>query len=415
MGENSSLQESRPTPKDVAFLGFRGLLAVQTILYILLEIFFPAVVVHSANSTGAQWQLFLRKSLSVFLWNPSIIRASLIILSARTICLPFLAKPTSITLASAIFRRPVRLFIPLAIALAVTTLFNNLFASTTIGHFKTLTKNVSLTEPYMLPTAISYFNALYTLFWSVRDYPLQAASKAFYNDSLWAISVIFTQSYTVYLASVIVPYTRPKWRQGAWLLFIITAWWVQSWAWYSISGLLFADAAMHMRLRERAAEGVDIRFGKACRALTVRVPGWVFAAVAILVGGVLQYFWREWRPQFPDGSESAVAQPQAREDDFLLVMGFLLLLESQKWLRRIMSIRILVAVGERSLSKCCIYDTNSEPLVDRIDRLISRWEYHSKYRRREAVFTSIRRKPSVVFCCHGHVHRRVFNPHTFRD
>jgi hypothetical protein len=343
--DTGSVSASR---QEAALLGFRGVLAIQTIIYIVFEIFFPTAVAHSSNNTGPQWQRILRTSVSIFLWNPSLIRAALIILSARTICLPFLESPSSVKLASAIFRRPFRLFFPLSVALAITTIVNNTIKTTYLDHFKDLSSNVSLPTPYQLPIALTYFNAMFTLFWTVRSYTDQAASRAFYNNSLWAISVIYTQSYTVYLAAVIIPYTRPKWRLYAWTFFILTAWWVQSWAWYSISGLLLADAAIHMQLRDHMVRGMSL--GDKRRALVVRIPGWVLGVFLLLAGGTLQFFWKEWRPTY-SSSQSDVAQPQAREDDFLLVMGVMVLFESLPWLRRLMGNRVFVAIGKRSLSK----------------------------------------------------------------
>ncbi|KAL2008172.1 hypothetical protein VTN00DRAFT_8154 [Thermoascus crustaceus] len=37
---------------------------------------------------------------------------------------------------------------------------------------------------------------------------------------------------------LIIPYTRNSWRVKGSILFIVTAWWVQSWAWYSVTGLI---------------------------------------------------------------------------------------------------------------------------------------------------------------------------------
>ena len=279
---------------------------------------------------------------------------------------------------SALFRRPIRFFIPISISLAVATVINNLTKTSFVLRFKDSTSNVSLPTPYLLPSALTYFNALYILFWTVRDYAAQAASKAFYNDSLWGISVIYTQSYTVYLSAIIIPYTRPKWRLGVWTFFILTAWWVQSWAWYSISGLLLADAAIHMHLREHLVEGIPLRLGTAGQWV-LHVPGWTLGLFLVLAGGTLQFFWREWRPTFGNG-RSAVAQPQAREDDFLIVIGILLLLESLQWLRRVVGNRGLVAVGKRSLSKCSAhfrFEVKSGDAVNRESRLISRWKYRS--------------------------------------
>jgi hypothetical protein len=60
------------------------------------------------------------------------------------------------------------------------------------------------------------------------------------------------------MTMVIIPYTRRSWRVKGALLFIITAWWVQSWAWYSITGLLFADMATNMDFKVKAQRGIKV-------------------------------------------------------------------------------------------------------------------------------------------------------------
>jgi hypothetical protein len=61
------------------------------------------------------------------------------------------------------------------------------------------------------------------------------------------------------MTMVIIPYTRRSWRVKGALFFIITAWWVQSWAWYSITGLLFADMATNMDFKVNSQRGIKVQ------------------------------------------------------------------------------------------------------------------------------------------------------------
>jgi hypothetical protein len=59
---------------------------------------------------------------------------------------------------------------------------------------------------------------------------------------------------------VIVPYTRRSWRLKGAFFFIVTAWWIQSWAWYSITGLLLADMASNMDFKAKAQRGIKVNY-----------------------------------------------------------------------------------------------------------------------------------------------------------
>jgi hypothetical protein len=65
-------------------------------------------------------------------------------------------------------------------------------------------------------------------------------------------------SFTIYMTMVIIPYTRRSWRVKGAFFFIITAWWVQSWAWYSITGLLLADVTTNMDFKVKAQRGIKV-------------------------------------------------------------------------------------------------------------------------------------------------------------
>ncbi|KAF2112818.1 hypothetical protein BDV96DRAFT_663605 [Lophiotrema nucula] len=357
---NLSLRQtsnSSHLPSQNHLLGLRGLLVIQSFLFTFFQTFLPTAVANSANTTGPLYQLILRKSLSVLFWNESLIYSFIILLSARTICIPFLAKPDRTVCASAIFRRNLRLWIPTFIAFSLSATAFSTASTSYITDFLTITGNVSTTAPLRLRSFLTYFNALFELFWVTKSYSSQAANSAFPAGMLWVVSVLFQQSYTVYMTMVIAPYTRASWRVKALLTFILTAWWVQSWAWYSITGLLLADAVLNMDFASKSRCGFKV--GK------VRVPTWVLYGLMVVGGVVLQYLFIAWRPEFRNaelyghtglytggGLNSQVdeSEPQARDDNYLIVVGVMLLVETYEGLQKILRSKLLVAIGRRSFS-----------------------------------------------------------------
>jgi hypothetical protein len=339
--------------------GLRGFITISSFLWVFLTTFAPTAVKNSLNTDGPGYQNFLRKILSVIFWNESLLYSSIILLSARVVAIPFLAAPNSTTLASAVFRRSANLFLPVAIIIAVITLTLSQTGVQYIWDFKTLTNNLSIDVPYQIPSTIAYFNAVFNLFWVTTSFSTQAASLAFPSSALWIISVIYGQSYTVYMTMLVIPYTRPTWRVQAFSIFIITAWWVQSWAWYSITGLLLADAITSMDFKTKSQRGIKIW-------RRIRLPSWVLYVVLMAAGLVMQYLWTAWRPEFENyelqghtglyytgGLNTAydVKQPQARDDNYLIILGFMLLLETSDILQRIFQNPLFMLLGRRSYSK----------------------------------------------------------------
>ncbi|KAK3077637.1 hypothetical protein LTS18_009698, partial [Coniosporium uncinatum] len=184
-------------------------------------------------------------------------------------------------------------------------------------------------------------------------------ARAFPTSTLYIISIIFQQSYTVYMTMLILPYTRPAWRLQAFILFVITAWWVQSWAWYSITGLLLTDAIHNMDFHERSRAGIPIwrtRF---------RFPTWIVYLALMVAGLIMQYIFTAWKTQDKDAELVAHAtlyesgdlnrnydpsQPQARDDNYLLLLGWFLMLEHSDVLKGLMGNPIFKVLGRRSLS-----------------------------------------------------------------
>lgn len=351
-------------PSQPYLLGIRGTLTISSFLYTFLIVFAPVTVKGAPGTDGKTGPLFeriIRQTLSVLFWNQTLIYSGFILLSARTICLPFLANPGKVAVASAVFRRGLRLWFPVAVALA----FSKIISATTarwgfVADFQKHTGNESINVPYTMPTALAYFNSVFNIFWITRKFNEQAGSTGFPGQLTWIVSVIYSQSYTIYMAMVIVPYTRPTWRVRAYIAFILTSWWVQSWAWYSITGFAIADAVCNMDLHEKCRRGIPLPFG-----LQWRCPVWLLGLVLMAAGGVMQYLWTDWRPQYENrelvahtglyysGGLNTIVdpnEPQARDDDYLLLLGLGLVIESVEWVRRVLEIRVLRYIGRRSLS-----------------------------------------------------------------
>jgi hypothetical protein len=253
-------------------LGVRGLLVIETFLYVFLQTFVPATVPDTdsdGKTHGPLYQVILRKTLAPIFWNENLLYASFIFLSARSIAIPFIRDPSRSRVAGAVFRRGITLWFPVAVALAIVKIAFSKSYLSYISQFKVKTSNTSITVPYFIPNAFAYFNSVFDLFWTTHNYEVQAGSTAFPSQSLWIVTAIYQQSYTIYVTMIIIPYTRNKWRVQGSFFFIITAWWVQSWAWFSITGLIFADMVMNMDFKAKAQRGMPIwKTSKRC-------PTWI--------------------------------------------------------------------------------------------------------------------------------------------
>ncbi|KAF2141710.1 uncharacterized protein K452DRAFT_287665 [Aplosporella prunicola CBS 121167] len=343
-------------------IGLRGLLAIETFVWVFLITFVPATVKDAETQDGPLYQVVLRKTLSVLFWNQSLIYSWIILLSARTICLPFLRNPSRTVVASSAFRRGIRLWIPTAVGFALPVIILGQIGHGYLDEFKSRTGNDSIATPDRIPNFLVWFNSQFELFWATRDYAKQMGSTAFPTQTLWSVNLIFQQSYTVYMTMVCIPYTRNSWRVKAFIAMILTAWWVQSWAWYSVTGLLLADVVDNMDFRTKAKQGVFVPLPGRRQ---LRIPSWLFYAAILLAGLIMEYIWVAWRPQFAGAelkahtglynagslnAELDLTQPQARDDNYLLILGFMLVIETSEMLQWVFSNRFLMYLGRRSFS-----------------------------------------------------------------
>ncbi|KAK4540001.1 hypothetical protein LTR36_009899 [Oleoguttula mirabilis] len=333
--------------------GLRGVLAIMSFLWVFMQTFAPAAVAHSPNDTGPAYQIALRKSLSVLFWNDSLIYSSIIFLSARTICLPFLLDSTKVQLASGVFRRGLRLWFPTAVPLIICYfVFTKTIGTGYLTTFANLTSNVSMSDDiYVLPSSLANFNSIFEIFWTTHTFSYAAGNWAFPTQTLWIVSVLFQQAYTVYATMVVIPYTRKSWRVKGAFVFIITAWWVYSWAWFSITGLLIADLVVNMDLKARC---------QSRRGMTLTVALCLMAA-----GFAMQFLWVTAYPNLYDAeidyhtglyntggvyTWNDATAPQLRADDYLTIVGFYILLESSDIMQKIFRNPVFVFLGKRSFA-----------------------------------------------------------------
>ncbi|RMZ74164.1 glycoside hydrolase family 16 [Pyrenophora seminiperda CCB06] len=338
-------------------VGLRGLLVFQSFLFIFFQAFLPGAVIDSRNLHGPAYQTGLRKSISVILANGPLIYGWIIFLSARTICLPYLSNKSRQVCASSVFRRSIRLWIPTFVAYSLAAAAFSTTSTDYISEFLISTNNVSTIAPLRMRNFLIYFNSLFELFWVNKDYASQAANLAFPSGTLWIISILFQQSYTVYMTMVIVPSTRVSWRVKAMVTFIAAAWWVQSWAWYSVTGLLIADAVLNMDFALRSRRGLQMG--------TFTLPIWPLYATMVVTGVLLQFLFVSAKPSMRDdelyghtalyedgflNKNMDASQPMARVDNYLIILGASLLIETFEWPRGLLRRRFFVAMGRRSFS-----------------------------------------------------------------
>lgn len=339
-------------------IGLRGTLVVQSFLFVFFKTFLPAAVPDSNNNDGPSYQKGLRKSFSVIFCNEALIYSWVVFLSARTLCVPFLTNNAREVCASSVFRRSIRLFLPTFVAYSLAAAAFSTTSTDYITEFLTLTGNVSTATPFRLRNFLVYFNSLFEIFWINKQYATQAANDVFPSGTLWIVSVLFQQSYTVYMTMVTVPYTRVSWRVKALLLFIVAAFWVQSWAWYSVTGLLIADAVFNMDFQRRSRNGVQI--------LGMNIPVWPLYATMALTGWILQFLFISWNPNMRSNElyahtgeytggvmneELDESRPLARVDNYLIMLGVMLLIETFEIPKKVLRNKALVILGKRSFSK----------------------------------------------------------------
>ncbi|KAI5363345.1 hypothetical protein Slin15195_G107310 [Septoria linicola] len=336
--------------------GLRGILVVQSFFWTFFQTFIPTLV--SRETPGPVYQDLLREILSVPLWNTSLIYNFFIILSMRTIAVSFLTVPTGQTYAATIIRRNVRMVVILCVGSGMATLIFSRIGTQFIDEFKEKLPNSSIMTPATVYDGGAAFNSLFNLFWLSYDHYTQAANNFWPTHTLWAPSIIYFQSYTVYFLMVTLPFTRPKWHLTGIGLFGLGSFWMGYWGWYSVTGLIFADLAINPTLRNELMMGLKIRGDW-------RISYAAIAPMFFAIGIAFKYAFTV-RPQYVDkllvlhpyldisskySPTTKVADgPYARLDDWFVIVGIMLAVELFEKAQYVLSFKPLVYLGERSFS-----------------------------------------------------------------
>jgi len=358
-GQTSNEQKAPHIQDHVT--GLRGVLVIQSLFWIYLQTFAPAMVYPSSayQTNGPTWQYALRDIFCAPLWNTSLIYTWFIILSARTVCIPFLSNPCGTTFAGSLMRRNIRVGLSISVATAISIL---VFTQIENGYFETFNSilhNPAVTAPAKPQKPHAGFLSIYELLWVTRNWYQQAANTFWPSSTMWAPSLIYFQSYTVYIAMVILPFTRPFWHLQGCIAFAIGSYWLESWGWYSITGLMIADVAINPVLRDELKKGIKI-------TENFRLPYFIPAVAFVILGFVQKYLWiaafpsqlnRELilHPTIWTGDGLSLSdfssQPYARLDDWMVVVGTMVLIELFQPLQKALSISPLTYLGRRSLSE----------------------------------------------------------------
>ena len=251
-------------PRDEYLTGLRGVLAVQSFVWLYFQTFIPALV--SGHNAGPEYQHLLRDILSPLLWDGSLISSGFILLSLRTVGSTFLRAPSAATYAGALVRRTVRIIALIFVASGIGSLIFSLVKTSYIDAFKDQLPNATITKPTKPYNALAVFNSIFNLFYLTDDFFTQAANSFWPSQTLWVSSVAYYESFTVYIMMVILPYTRVEWHVQMLAFFALGSFWYESWGWYAATGLLLADMSANPLMKALVQRGLPISQRVRCPA-----------------------------------------------------------------------------------------------------------------------------------------------------
>ncbi|BFZ57695.1 hypothetical protein PYCC9005_004748 [Savitreella phatthalungensis] len=322
--------------------GLKGVFAFEAFLWVFLRVIVPGATFEGLqkNGTSPRYESVLREILSPIFWDGSLQAGAFVILATRICCIRFLTNKDSISMAGTLFRRGIRLFVPVIVTLALVVITEKAGAYKAIARLRDELGNKVIEEPYPLDSALQWFNASFNIFWWIDG--LQAGVKAFPTEQLWIVSVVYQQSYTVYMLAIMIPYTTKYWRFWGLILFSALSWWLTSWAWYGVTGLILAELATSHNLNARLSNGFSLP--KTSRKL----PFLVLPLLSLAIGIVLKYVYEVAEPNKINNElvfhtpiyggglnrDFSVNQPQQRASTWFMLVGIFLIVEAMPGVQR---------------------------------------------------------------------------------
>lgn len=343
--------------RRVHLYGLRGILAICGITTIFVQTFIPALA--SSKAHGPEYQKILRIIFSSVIWSEDLITSFFFALSCHSIALTFLSSPTPSAFSGSVIRRVIRMVIAIALSCGIVFGIFGGIGTEYINQFKAILPNDQITTPEVPENALVALNAIFDIFWVVRDFYTQAANTFWPTQTIWNLSLIFYQSWTVYFLMILLPYTRPSWHAEGLALFALGTFWMCTWGWYSTSALLLADYVKNPTLRLKLDEGLSIH-----KHLEWKLPFKFIGGIMMMAGFAMKFTWAVL-PQYYNKelilhpyvdlaqnhsvATFVAAGPYPRVDNFLVVFGILLMSETSVLFKHCLSWKPLVVLGRRSM------------------------------------------------------------------
>jgi peptidoglycan/LPS O-acetylase OafA/YrhL len=354
--------------------GVRGLLGLQTLLWMFLRFFAPAVVTDTdldgtqpAAFVGAspEWMTIIRKVLSPLLFDGSLQMAGFIMLMGRASMQTFIERREATSLAGQCARRPFRLVPPVALALALASVVavagGNKHADWLAQR---LNNGQMLSPPRIWESTIVYVNSVVTFFMAPQTLKNSRAVMSMPPYSVfWFVQVVFQQTYVMTIVAWTLPFLVLRYKAFGSLLLIALSAWVARWSWYTLTGLVICEfSVIHLQTLPQD-KAFYVNLPKRRRAL--RLPYKSIPLALMFLGAFFKYLWIAALPTkinnelvFHADINTArllrginpAAQAYPRYDNWLFMTGFFLLLEISPRLQRVFSSRPLVFLARLSFS-----------------------------------------------------------------
>ncbi|SNX86955.1 uncharacterized protein MEPE_05664 [Melanopsichium pennsylvanicum] len=375
--DNDQADAGRKRSQRITYLeGIRGLIAFQTLLWVFFRLFAPAVVTDrdfdgsfpaDFTKTCPQWMNILRKVLSPIMFNGSFQANMYIILMGRVGMQSFIERRDGLTLSGPGFRRPFRLILPLAMALALTSVVAALNGFKYAPEMASKLNNSLANPPKVWGSTVEYVNTVVSFVFAPYAYTTSVASRYMPPGGImWFTSVVFQQTYVITVYAWVIPFTIFRWKNIGMVTFIILSAWMGRWSWYTLTGLAIAEYSTVYR-QLIPVEGIPLNSEKTKFLNPKLIP-----TIFVILGVMFKYLWIAAFPQnYYDEyighidlntgklnrhwDYNNVAYP--RWDDWLLATGLLVLVELSPALQKFFSSKVLTYFGRLGFSIAMVSGT----------------------------------------------------------
>jgi peptidoglycan/LPS O-acetylase OafA/YrhL len=373
--KDESNDEGRTRDRRIKYIeGIRGIVGVQTLLWIFFRIFAPAIVVNrdldgvypaTFVNDSPQWMNLIRKILSPCLFDGDLQMTMFLILTGRVVLLTFLERREPLSLAGPCFRRPFRLIFPIAITLGIVTALSITNGFKYANFMSEQLHNQAAQAPKKFNSALEFINSLFTFFMAPTT-EKDARAVAFIPPSgiSWYLEVAFQQVYVLTVYAWVLPFVTLKYKVTGVVAFVALTAWVGRWSWYTLTGLGIAEFAVVYKQMLMPSNPAARRLSVAGLRQNSKVV-WIAPIIFVFLGIFFKYLWADVLPQDAlkeikahasqdnaglNYDTNPVTKAYPRYDNWLLCTGLLLLVELSPLAQRVLSWKPLVYLGRLSFS-----------------------------------------------------------------